>query len=155
MLFPFAELTLADGRKLDVPAASVLFLEGLDPDARKAHRGCKAGLFYDLGPVQGDPAGTTTVRSALVKEDYSTLVEIVRGASPHPRVEVKTTREQPALMLVANVESLLELPADHDGGGACQIMHRLGTRLLRCDVVQTRDELRAAMQAAVAPPETE
>lgn len=154
-MFPFAELTLGDGRRLDVPAASVIFLEGLDPDARKAHPDCRAGLFYDLGPVQGDDPTQPTARTALVRESFADLADIIKDAVPHPRIEVTTSLDQPALLLVGNIESLLELAADHPGGGKCQIMHRLGTRLLRLDVIQTRDELRAAMRAAVMPPEQE
>ncbi len=142
----FLEITQSDDRKLDLPAGSVLFVEGLDPDAKKENAGCKSGLFYDLGGEQPNGRGgfqQGKLQSALAKETFAKLAKAVRAASPTPRIEVKSSLGQPALIEVGRIVSLQDLPDDHPNGGKCVITHTVGARLLPLDVKQTRDEIRA------------
>ena len=150
----FLELTLQDGRKLDIPPFAVQFLEGLDPESRKANEGCNAGLFYDVGGLQPQPGGgfaDGTLKSAVVQETYDDLVKAVRLSSPVPRVELTTALGEKALLECNRVVSLQDLPGDHPNGAKCVVTHRVGTRMLPLDVTETRDEIRKAMADAVPP----
>lgn len=152
----FVELTLQDGRKLDVPPYAIQFVEGLDPGAREQCEGCVAGLFFDVGGEQPQPGGGFghgTLQSAVVRETYETIAAAVREHSPGARVELETALGQPVMLECDRIVSLQDSPADHANGGKCNVKHRVGSRVLPLDVVQTRDEIRSAMAAACAPPD--
>lgn len=147
MHVPFAELTFGDGRHLDIPPLTIVFVEGLDPEAKKSNPGCRSGLFYDLGESDPRTGMPLPPRAAVVQEPFAKIVKMVRSASPAPRIEVDTAFKAKALLEVARVVSLQDLAADHPNGAKCQITHRIGARLLPLDVLQTRDEIRALMGA--------
>jgi len=152
----FLELNLADGRKLDIPPYAVQFLEGLDPESRKANPGCKSGLFYDVGGVQPSAGGSSsqsTLQSALVTDEFAELAKAVRLATPCPRVELTTAHGEGVLIETGRIVAIRELAEDHPNGAKCCISHRIGERVLPLDVKQTRDEIRKAMEESVpAPP---
>lgn len=151
----FLELTLADGRKLDIPPYAVQFLEGLDKDSRKANPKCYSGLFYDVGGVQPHPAGgfsQGSLQSAVVREKFDELAKVVKLATPAPRVELVTAHGEKVLLECERIVSLSELPDDHPNSGKTRVTHRVGDRMLPLDVNETRDDIRKAI-ADAAPPQ--
>ena len=143
----FLTLTLPNGLPLDIPAASVVFLETLDPDSAKANPGCKTGLFFDLG---------NGAQSAVAREPFPKLQKAIAPARPGEFMTVTNVHKGKVLMLKANVLSLRGLADDHPNDGKCQISHRIiaastaerpgGPRVLLLDVLEANDEVKALMQ---------
>lgn len=140
----FLELTLADGRKLDVPPFAVFFVEGLDKQSRDDNPGAKSGLFYDVGGIQPRASGgfaSGSLQTALVKEPFAKIVKALAKMHPVPRVAVETTAGQPVMLEPNRIVMLAELE-----GGKCRVTHRVADRILPLDVKQSRDEIRTAME---------
>lgn len=135
---PMLELTLADGKELDIPTASVVMFEEMNEGTNPNFPNARSFVLYGLGEGLRNGILSTKFEDLMFELNVSTLPGWLRLTRKHDGMRI--------VLLAHNVVGRLGL---EDG---CEISYMLGKDVHSVVVNESRREIKKWSERAMAPP---
>jgi len=137
---PMLELTLADGRELDIPSGSVIMFEGMNEGANPNFPSAKSFIRYGMG---------SEVRNGVLSTKVEDLVfELgINTSAPSKWLRLTKKTGEALVLLSGNVVGRMSLEE------GCEVSYVVGDVVEVAQVTQSRREIKKWSEREVGRPE--